>query len=183
MKFPKWWRFAILWWMTLEIGPLTNFILFYFFALVHFIFVFNQTLVQHLYCEKGLLTLSSHWKINKARVMAERKSSIHIYINSVVISAKYVFMDCAFSGINPEDTGLSMNFKWSGQLGQPGWERNVLSPRDFLQLHTKKLSVHEWVAAWVLAHVIANFYRNPWGVHLSLTQLLRCFQHWQSNFY
>ena len=46
-------KMTALWWMTLKTGPLTNFVLF--FSLVCFMFVFVQTLVEHLYCEKGLL--------------------------------------------------------------------------------------------------------------------------------
>ena len=38
--------------MTVTIGPLPNFVLF--FSLVCFMFVFGQTLVEHLYCNKGL---------------------------------------------------------------------------------------------------------------------------------
>ena len=43
----------ILWWITLRIGPLsTTFVLF--FSLACFMFVFDQTLVAQLYCEKCL---------------------------------------------------------------------------------------------------------------------------------
>ena len=38
-------RFAILYWTTLKIGPLPNFVLF--FSLMCFMFVFDQTLVEH----------------------------------------------------------------------------------------------------------------------------------------
>ena len=43
------------WWMALKIGPLPNFVLF--FSLACFMFVFDQTSVEHLYCDKGLRVL------------------------------------------------------------------------------------------------------------------------------
>ena len=52
LKFPKWRRFAILWCMTLTIGPLTNFGLL--FLVVCFVFVFDQTLVEQLYRDQSL---------------------------------------------------------------------------------------------------------------------------------
>ena len=46
-------KMTALWWMTLKTGPLTTFFLF--FSLTCFMFVFVQTSVEHLYCDKGLL--------------------------------------------------------------------------------------------------------------------------------
>ena len=50
LKFPKWRHFAILWWMALKIGPLTNFGLL--FSLACFMLCFDQTIVELLYCGK-----------------------------------------------------------------------------------------------------------------------------------
>ena len=52
LQFSNWWHFMVLWSVTLKVGALTKLDLF--FSVVCFIPVFDQTLAEQLYRDKGL---------------------------------------------------------------------------------------------------------------------------------
>ena len=53
LKTTKWWHFTVLWSVTLKIGTLSRLGLL--FPVVRFIYLFDQTLAEQLYRDKGLL--------------------------------------------------------------------------------------------------------------------------------
>ena len=68
IEMSKWWCFTILWCMTLTTGPLTNFG--WLFPMVWCVFVFDQTLVEHL-----CIMYSIPWQrsiVNSAWVVTSR---------------------------------------------------------------------------------------------------------------